>query len=238
MNAPILELRSIEAGYGVIKALHEVSFSVEEGSFAAIVGANGAGKTSLLNLIAGVVAPWEGSVWFNGTDITSLQPYERVRLGIGLVPEGRRVFPRMTVAENLAIGAHLRHDRQEIEADRRQLIELFPILGERAQQLAGTLSGGEQQMLAIARALMGRPKLLLLDEPSMGVAPLLVQAIFKAIGVLHQRGLTILVVEQNAKLALSTAAEGFVIESGKLILRGRSSEILSNESVVRAYLGG
>ena len=238
MNAHILELRSIEAGYGVIKALHEVSFSVEEGSFAAIVGANGAGKTSLLNLIAGVVAPWEGSVWFNGTDITSLQPYERVRLGIGLVPEGRRVFPRMTVAENLAIGAHLRHDRQEIEADRRQLIEPFPILGERAQQLAGTLSGGEQQMLAIARALMGRPKLLLLDEPSMGVAPLLVQAIFKAIGVLHQRGLTILVVEQNAKLALSTAAEGFVIESGKLILRGRSSEILSNESVVRAYLGG
>lgn len=232
-----LSLRSVTAGYGAIEALHGISFEINPGEWVAVVGANGAGKTTLLKLAAGLIAPWRGSVCLGTTDVTTHTAAQRAIAGLSLVPEGRRVFPRMTVRENLLVGAHNRRDTPEIEADLASLTTLFPILAERTHQLAGTLSGGEQQMLAIARALMARPQLLLLDEPSMGVAPLLVRAIFEALQKLHKDGLTIVVVEQNAHLALASAERGYVIEGGKMVMEGGAAELLRDPGVRRAYLG-
>lgn len=233
-----LSLNDVHAGYGSIRALDGVSLRVAEGEFVAVVGANGAGKTTLLKLAAGLIKPWSGSVFVDQSDVTAKSTAERAQGGLGLVPEGRRVFSRMTVRENLLVGAHHRRDESGIARDLLAMYELFPVLQDRTSQLAGTLSGGEQQMLAIARALMGRPQLLLLDEPSMGVAPLLVRAIFDSLARLHQKGLTVLVVEQNARLALTRASRGYVLESGKITLEGPASELLNNPEVQRAYLGG
>lgn len=232
-----LSLRNVSAGYGAIRALHDVSLEVHAGEWVAVVGANGAGKTTLLKLAAGLIRPWSGSVHLGNTEVTSHTAAQRAVAGLGLVPEGRRVFPRMTVRENLLVGAHNRRDSAGIEADLTAFTTFFPILAERTTQLAGTLSGGEQQMLAIARALMARPQLLLLDEPSMGVAPLLVRAIFEALKKLHQKGLTIVVVEQNAQLALASAGRGYVIEGGKMVMEGVGAELLRDPGVRRAYLG-
>jgi branched-chain amino acid transport system ATP-binding protein len=233
-----LSLNDVHAGYGSIRALDGVSLRVTEGEFVAVVGANGAGKTTLLKLAAGLIQPWSGSVFFDKSDVVEQSTAQRALSGLCLVPEGRRVFPRMTVRENLLVGAHHRRDESGIADDFIAMYELFPVLRERTSQLAGTLSGGEQQMLAIARALMGRPQLLLLDEPSMGVAPLLVRAIFDSLARLHEKGLTVLVVEQNARLALTRASRGYVLESGKITLEGPASELLNNPEVQRAYLGG
>ena len=232
-----LSLVGVQAGYGNIKALDGVSLEVEEGEFVAVVGANGAGKTTLLKLAAGLMSPWRGKILADNRDITEETAAQRALGGIGLVPEGRRVFPRMTVLENLLVGAHHRRDGEGITEDLDSMHQLFPILKERTSQLAGTLSGGEQQMLAIARAIMGRPQLLLLDEPSMGVAPLLVRAIFDALARLHEKGLTVLVVEQNARLALTRASRGYVIESGTISLSGPADELLNHPDIQRAYLG-
>ena len=230
-------LREVSAGYGAIEALHGVSLKVNGGEWVAVVGANGAGKTTLLKVAAGLIPPWSGSVSLGTTDVTTHNAAQRAVAGLSLVPEGRRVFPRMTVRENLLVGAHNRRDPAGIDADLASLTTLFPILAERTHQLAGTLSGGEQQMLAIARALMARPQLLLLDEPSMGVAPLLVRAIFEALQKLHKNGLTIVVVEQNAQLALASAERGYVIEGGKIVMEGVAAELLQDPGVRRAYLG-
>ncbi len=232
-----LSLSGVTAGYGGITALHEVSLEVGVGEFVAVVGANGAGKTTLLKVAAGLHAAWQGDIILGGEVVTARSASDRANSGLGLVPEGRRVFPRMSVRENLLVGAHHRRDKAGIESDLGAMHDLFPILAERRSQAAGTLSGGEQQMLAIARALMGRPKVLLLDEPSMGVAPLLVRAIFGAIAQLHREGLTVLVVEQNARLALTTASRGYVIESGRVVLEGGASALLNDSQVQRAYLG-
>jgi branched-chain amino acid transport system ATP-binding protein len=232
-----LSLRGITAGYGGITALHDVSLEVGVGDFVAVVGANGAGKTTLLKVAAGLLAPWQGDVTVGREVVTAYSASDRAIRGLGLVPEGRRVFPRMSVRENLLVGAHHRRDNPGIELDLAAMHDLFPILAERRNQAAGTLSGGEQQMLAIARALMGRPQVLLLDEPSMGVAPILVRAIFAAIAQLHHQGLTVLVVEQNARLALTTASRGYVIESGRIVLEGNADELRENPQVQKAYLG-
>ncbi len=232
-----LSLSGVTAGYGGITALHEVSLEVGVGEFVAVVGANGAGKTTLLKVAAGLHAAGQGDIILGGEVVTARSASDRANSGLGLVPEGRRVFPRMSVRENLLVGAHHRRDKAGIESDLGAMHDLFPILAERRSQAAGTLSGGEQQMLAIARALMGRPKVLLLDEPSMGVAPLLVRAIFGAIAQLHREGLTVLVVEQNARLALTTASRGYVIESGRVVLEGGASALLNDSQVQRAYLG-
>lgn len=232
-----LLLREVSAGYGAIQALHAVSLTVHPGEWVAVVGANGAGKTTLLKLAAGLIRPWSGSIHLGTTEVTTHTAAQRAIAGLGLVPEGRRVFPRMTVRENLLVGAHNRRDPAGIDADLASLTALFPILAERTTQLAGTLSGGEQQMLAIARALMARPQLLLLDEPSMGVAPLLVRAIFDALHQLHHQGLTIVVVEQNAQLALASAGRGYVIEGGKMVMEGVGADLLRDPGVRRAYLG-
>lgn len=232
-----LSLSGVTAGYGGITALHEVSLEVGVGEFVAVVGANGAGKTTLLKVAAGLHAAWQGDIILGGEVVTARSASDRANSGLGLVPEGRRVFPRMSVRENLLVGAHHRRDKAGIESDLGAMHDLFPILAERRSQAAGTLSGGEQQMLAIARALMGRPQVLLLDEPSMGVAPLLVRAIFGAIAQLHREGLTVLVVEQNARLALTTASRGYVIESGRVVLEGGASALLNDSQVQRAYLG-
>jgi branched-chain amino acid transport system ATP-binding protein len=232
-----LVLDRVSAGYGTIQALHEITLNVDSGEWVAVIGANGAGKTTFLNLAAGLIKPWNGSITLGSINITDHSASHRSQLGIGLVPEGRRVFPRMTVRENLLVGAHNRTDQIEIFQDLAAINELFPILLERSNQFAGTLSGGEQQMLAIGRAMMGRPKLLLLDEPSMGVAPILVKGIFEALARLHAKGLTVVVVEQNAKLALKSASRGYVIEGGRIVLEGASDKLLSDPNIKRAYLG-
>ncbi len=203
----------------------------------ALIGANGAGKTTTLKALAGVIAPVAGRVRYNGTDIIGMPSYRLVALGIALVPEGRGVFPRLTIAENIDMGAYSRRDREGIAVDRDHVYELFPRLAERRQQTAGTLSGGEQQMLAIGRAIMSRPKLLLLDEPSMGLAPLMVQKIFDTIRAIAATGVTTFLVEQNAKLALELCDRGYVMESGEIILHDRARALLANPQVRRAYLG-
>jgi len=203
----------------------------------ALIGANGAGKTTTLKALAGVIAPVAGRVRYNGTDIMGMPSYRLVALGIALVPEGRGVFPRLTIAENIDMGAYSRRDREGIAVDRDHVYELFPRLAERRQQTAGTLSGGEQQMLAIGRAIMSRPKLLLLDEPSMGLAPLMVQKIFDTIRAIAATGVTTFLVEQNAKLALELCDRGYVMESGEIILHDRARALLANPQVRRAYLG-
>jgi branched-chain amino acid transport system ATP-binding protein len=237
MSEALLELRDVQAGYGPIKALHGISLDVAAGEIVTMIGANGAGKSSTLRAISGVLAPTAGSIRFAGKPIGGHAANEIVRLGISHSPEGRQVFPRLTVLENLELGAYTRNDTAEIRDDLKTMHDMFPILAERAQQLAGTLSGGEQQMLALARALMSRPKLLLLDEPSLGLAPLIVQKIFAVIRELNSRGIAVLLVEQNAKQALKLAQRGYVLESGQITCSGPALDLLNDKRVQDAYLG-
>jgi branched-chain amino acid transport system ATP-binding protein len=232
----LLEVKALEVGYGGIRAVKGVELAVRDGELVTLIGANGAGKTTTLKALSGLLRPSAGCVRYNNRDITGLPAYELVKLGIALVPEGRGVFGRLTIEENLAMGAYIRRDR-DVAADFNRAYTLFPRLAERRKQLAGTLSGGEQQMLAIARALMSRPKLLLLDEPSMGLAPLMVQKIFETIKAVAAEGVTLLLVEQNAKLALELCNRGYVMESGTIVLADEADALLRNPQVRHAYLG-
>ncbi|MDD4569112.1 MAG: ABC transporter ATP-binding protein [Tepidanaerobacteraceae bacterium] len=233
----MLVLDNIETHYGNIRALRGISLDVKQKEIVTIIGANGAGKTTTLKTICGLVPPTSGKIHFQNNDITGKAASDIVGTGIALVPEGRRVFPRMTVLENLQLGAYLNKDRQAVKNDLEKVFKLFPILKNRIKQISGTLSGGEQQMLAIARALMARPKLLLLDEPSMGLAPKIVANIFDIIKQINREGTTILLVEQNARMALSIAHKGFVIETGKIVLQDTAENLLKDEEVKKAYLG-
>jgi branched-chain amino acid transport system ATP-binding protein len=234
----LLELRSVAAGYGAIQALADVTLAVGAGEIVTLIGANGAGKTTTLMTISGVVPARAGEILLEGRPIHGLASAEIVRLGVVQVPEGRRIFPRLSVAENLEMGAFLRRDPEGVRRDRDTVWALFPVLADRRAQPGGTLSGGEQQMLAIGRGLMAAPRLLLLDEPSLGLAPLVVRQIFDTIGRMNrERGTTILLVEQNAHLALQTAHRGYVLENGRVGLRGSGAELLANPEVRRAYLG-
>jgi len=238
MSEPLLALKDVHAGYGPIKVLKGVSLEVHPGEIVTLVGANGAGKTTLLMSISGVVRVRSGNIRFDSHEIGNRHSHEIMRLGIGQSPEGRKIFPRLTVLENLDMGAFSRSDKPGIREDLDRCFELFPILKERQSQAGGTLSGGEQQMLAIARAFMGRPRLLLLDEPSLGLAPMLVLRIFDAIRDLNQRGISILLVEQNANLALEISHYGYVLETGRIILQDQSAALRANPEVKKAYLGG
>ena len=233
----MLELEDLRVGYGNIEALHGISLSVAEGEIVTLIGANGAGKTTTLMTISGCVRARAGAIRFRGRDISGLPPHEIVALGLVQSPEGRKIFPRLTVAENLEMGAFTRRDPDGIAADQKRAFELFPILGERRRQPGGTLSGGEQQMLAIARALMARPKLLLLDEPSLGLAPLVVSRIFEVIRELNRDGATILLVEQNAQMALKAAHRGYVLETGTIAMADAADKLLADPRVRSAYLG-
>jgi len=236
----MLKITSLNVSYGNIRALVGVSLHVKPGEIVTLIGANGAGKTTLLNAISGLVSSGKGSILLSDQDIVSLSPENIVKLGISQVPEGRQVFSPLSVWDNLLLGAYLRHSRKnksEIYSNLDEIFELFPILKERQKQPAGTLSGGEQQMLAIGRALMSKPKLLLLDEPSMGLAPMITNDIFKTITSLRETGTTILLVEQNARAALKIADRGYVMETGQIVLQGLSDELLENQEVKRAYLG-
>lgn len=234
----MLEVKDIEVYYGAIHALKKMSLQVEQGSIVTLIGANGAGKTTTLKTISGILRPRSGTVTFKNVDISKVAPEKIVAMGISQVPEGRRVFAAMSVLENLEMGAYLRKDKKAIAADMENVFGRFPRLKERRKQMAGTLSGGEQQMLAIGRALMARPQLLLMDEPSMGLAPLLVKEIFAIIKDINERGTTILLVEQNAHMALSIADQAYVIETGEIVLQGAAAELLQSEAVKKAYLGG
>lgn len=233
----MLEVTGLSVAYGGIRAVRSITFHVAAGETVALIGANGAGKTSTLKALARLLDPAGGSVRFLGEDLTRLPAHRLVEKGIALVPEGRGVFPRLSVAENLSMGAFVRRDRAAVAEDSERIYDLFPRLRERAGQLAGTLSGGEQQMLAIGRALMSRPRLLLLDEPSMGLAPLMVQKIFEVVRAVAREGMTILLVEQNAKLALETSSRGYVLESGEITLNGPAGDLLADSRVRAAYLG-
>lgn len=233
----MLEVTGLHVAYGGIQAVRSITFHVNQGEMVALIGANGAGKTSTLKAISRVIDTVGGDVHFCGEKISRIVPHDIIRKGIALVPEGRGVFPRLTVLENLAMGAFLRNDKPEIAADMEKIYGYFPRLKERATQLAGTLSGGEQQMLAIGRALMSRPKMLLLDEPSMGLAPIMVQKIFEVIRIVAAKGMTILLIEQNAKLALESSQRGYVMESGEITLTGESASLLNDPKVRAAYLG-
>ena len=234
----MLELRNVETFYGNIMALKGISLSVSEGEIITLIGANGAGKSTTLMTICGVVPARRGEILFMGRSIRRMEPHEIVALGISQVPEGRRIFPLLTVTENLDMGAFLRKDKADIARDMEYIFSLFPILKERCHQQGGTLSGGEQQMLAISRALMARPRLLLLDEPSLGLAPLVVQLIFRMIEKINEENrTTILLVEQNANMALKIAHRGYVMENGRITLEGVAASLLDNEDVKRAYLG-
>ena len=234
----LLEVENIDAQYGRIRALDGVSLHVHEGEIVTLIGANGAGKTTTLRAISGLIRPTHGAIRFAGDDLLKLTPDAIVRRGGGHSPEGRRVFARMTVRENLDLGAYARNARAEIEIDFERVLEIFPRLRERLQQKAGTLSGGEQQMLAIARALMSRPRLLMLDEPSLGLSPILVQTIFGVIREINASGTTILLIEQNARQALSVANRGYVLEVGKIVYSDTSANLMASEAVRAAYLGG
>jgi branched-chain amino acid transport system ATP-binding protein len=233
----LLEVRDLKVGYGGIAAVRGIDFDVAQGELVALIGANGAGKTTTLKALAGMLAPSGGSVHFDGKSITRTPSHQLIRQGVALVPEGRGVFTRLTVEENLAMGAYIRDDRAGVRADLERMFGLFPRLKERRAQVAGTLSGGEQQMLAIGRALMSRPRLLLLDEPSMGLAPLMVQKIFEVVRGVSNEGVTILLVEQNARLALEVASRGYVMESGEITLADGSAALLASPQVRQAYLG-
>jgi branched-chain amino acid transport system ATP-binding protein len=237
---PLLELRNVSTYYGNVQALKSVSLHVEEGEVVALLGANGAGKSTTLKTISGLLHPKEGSISFGGRDITTLKPEAIVRLGAAQVPEGRHIFPGLTVSENMLLGASNRTgiSRGEMEADVQRMFKIFPELTPFADALGWTLSGGQQQMLAVARGLMSHPRLLLLDEPSLGLAPLIVQQVFRVIADIRARGTTVLLVEQNANMALSVADRGYVLETGSLKTEGRASELLNNEEVRAAYLGG
>lgn len=234
----MLEIKDLNVHYGVIHALKGISLTVNDGEIVTLLGANGAGKTTTLRTLSGLKNPTSGSIIVDGTDITNTTPRERVKMGISQVPEGRRVFSEMTVLENLELGAFLRNDKREIAKDLKMVFERFPILADRRKQLAGTLSGGEQQMLAMGRALMSRPKILLLDEPSMGLAPLLVQEIFDIIKSINESGTTILLVEQNASMALQIADKAYVMEIGSIVLSGTGEELMQSDDIKKAYLGG
>jgi len=239
-TAHLLEVRNLKLSYGGIAAVKGIDFYINSGELVTLIGANGAGKTTTLKVIAGLLKPSSGSIHFLGSAIGGQPAYELAELGVGLVPEGRGVFARMTILENLQMGAYIRqgsHSAKSIDHDLEVVLETFPRLRERLSQLAGTLSGGEQQMVAIARAMMARPKLLLLDEPSMGLAPLMVETIFGVIQNLNQHGMTILLVEQNARLALSMADRAYVLESGVITLSGTANELLNDDRVREAYLG-
>ena len=233
----MLEIKDIHTYYGNIHALKGVSLTVSQGEVVTLIGSNGAGKTTTLRTIQGLLRPRQGTVLFEGKPLESLSTEAIVRLGISQSPEGRLIFPRMTVQENLEMGAYLRNDTLGIKSDMEKALNLFPRLRERISQKGGTLSGGEQQMLAIARALMSRPRLLLLDEPSMGLAPMLVSQIFAIVRDINAEGTTILLVEQNARMALSVAHRGYVIQTGEVVVAGTASDLQSNETVRKAYLG-
>ena len=234
----LLEVKELQVHYGVIKALDGISFEVNKGEVIALIGANGAGKTTTLHTVTGLINPTKGSIVYEGKDITKMPSHKIVSLGMAHVPEGRRVFAQQTVEENLLLGAYARKDKDGIQKDLEHVYDLFPRLLERKKQLAGTLSGGEQQMLAMARALMSRPKILLMDEPSMGLSPLLVKEIFHIIQDINKDGTTILLVEQNAKMALAIADRAYVLETGKISLEGTGEELSASEEVRKAYLGG
>ncbi|MBI2294857.1 MAG: ABC transporter ATP-binding protein [Betaproteobacteria bacterium] len=236
-EARLLEVRGLKVSYGGITAVKGIDLEVTAGELVTLIGANGAGKTTTLKALAGLLRPAAGRIHYNGDDVTALPAFQLVRRGLALVPEGRGVFGRLTVEENLAMGAYSRRDRARIGADFDRVYERFPRLAERRRQLAGTLSGGEQQMLAIGRALMSRPSLLLLDEPSMGLAPLMVQRIFETIRRIAAEGVTLLLVEQNAKLALEACDRGYVMESGVIALADSAPRLLANPQVRQAYLG-
>ena len=233
----LLEVSTLKVAYGGINAVKGIDFAIGAGEMVTLIGANGAGKTTTLKALTGLVRPSAGRVRYNGADITALPPHRLVALGIAMVPEGRGIFPRLTVGENLDMGAYCRRDAAAISTDRDRAYALFPRLAERRLQAAGTLSGGEQQMLAIGRAMMSRPRLLLLDEPSMGLAPLMVHKIFDTIRAIAAAGVTILLVEQNARLALETCSRGYVMESGEITLHDNAAALLANPQVRRAYLG-
>lgn len=235
MNNSFLKIEDLKINYGGIEAVKGISLDVPEGKIITLIGANGAGKSSTLRSISGLVRPKSGKIIFNGEDITAKDPTHIVTKGITLVPEGRKIFPDLTVKENLKIGAYLRND--DISSDLKWVYELFPRLKEREWQAGGTLSGGEQQMLAVGRALMSRPKLIMMDEPSLGLAPIVVQDIFKIIRTVNEQGITVLLIEQNANMALQTADYAYVLETGRLTKSGTGAELLADESIKEAYLG-
>ncbi len=235
---PLLELNDVRAAYGRLEALHGINIRVETGEIVTIIGANGAGKTTTLNAICGIVRVTNGSILLEGEEIANRSTKDVVRLGLSQVPEGRKLFSELTVAENLEMGAYLRKKGQEMRMDLDYVFELFPRLKERRKQPAGSLSGGEQQMCAIGRAIMAKPRILLLDEPSLGLAPLLVKQIFEIIQRLQRGGATILLVEQNAKMALETAHRAYVMETGRLTMEGEAEDLLNDPSIQNAYLGG
>ena len=233
----ILEIRNLVVSYGGIEAVKDISLDVEQGKIVTLIGANGAGKSTTLKSIAGIVKPKSASIKLNGEEICGKSPDYIVSKGVTLVPEGRRVFANLTVLENLKIGAYLRKDKAGIKADMEHVFELFPRLKEREWQLAGTLSGGEQQMLAVARALMSRPKVIMMDEPSLGLAPIIVKGIFDIIREINKQGVTVLLIEQNANMALKVADYAYVLETGRIQLSGSGRELMANEEVKKAYLG-
>jgi branched-chain amino acid transport system ATP-binding protein len=234
----LLEFKSVEVAYGAIRALHGISFHVDEGEIVALLGANGAGKSTTLRTISGILAPRSGEITLGGQDLRKVPSHKVVELGVAHVPEGRGIFSNLTVLENLELATWTRRDRRSLTADYDNVFDLFPRLAERRKQPAGTLSGGEQQMLAVARALMTRGRLVLLDEPSMGLSPLLVKEIFRIIKEINARGTTILLVEQNANMALKVANRGYVLETGQIALEGDAKELAKNPKVKEAYLGG
>jgi branched-chain amino acid transport system ATP-binding protein len=233
----LLEVNDIHTYYGNIQALDGISLTVEKGEIVTLIGGNGAGKTTTLRTISGLLKPRQGSIRLAGEDITKLKAHEVVMKGVAMVPEGRGVFARLSVDENLDLGAYIRQDKAEIAKDLERVFTLFPRLKERRSQLAGTLSGGEQQMLATGRAMMARPSLILLDEPSMGLAPLLVESIFETIQQINKEGTTVLLVEQNALMALSIAHRGYVVQTGRIVLQDNAKNLMANEMVRKAYLG-
>ena len=235
MSEAILKIKDLKVNYGGIEAVKGISFDVPEGEIVTLIGANGAGKSSTLRAIAGLVKPAAGSIEFNGEDITAKEPNAIVSKGITLVPEGRKIFPDLTVLENLKIGAYLRND--DLTEDLNWVYDLFPRLKERSWQEGGTLSGGEQQMLAVGRALMSRPKIIMMDEPSLGLAPIIVRGIFDIIKEINARGVTVLLIEQNANMALKTAHAGYVLETGRITMSGTGAQLLADEKVKAAYLG-
>lgn len=234
----MLEIKNLNVHYGVIQALRDVSLTVEQGEIVTLIGANGAGKTTTLRTISGLNKATSGEIILEGQNITNTPASRRVEMKLSQVPEGRRIFPDMTIVENLELGAFLRRDKSDIKKDMDKVYDLFPILGERKRQTAGTLSGGEQQMLAMGRALMSKPNILLLDEPSMGLAPLLVREIFDIIVNINSMGTTILLVEQNAKMALSIAHRGYVLETGSIVMAGTGKELSESDEIQKSYLGG
>ncbi len=233
----MLEVKNIEVCYGMIRAIKDISFEINKGEIVALIGANGAGKTTTLHTVSGLLKPTMGQVLFNGKDISKIPAHKIVTMGMAHVPEGRRVFQQLSVLDNLKLGAYTRADKKEIAENLKKVYEHFPRLAERKNQIAGTLSGGEQQMLAMGRALMSNPDIILMDEPSMGLSPLLVKEIFAIIEELHKAGTTILLVEQNAKMALSVADRAYVLETGSIAMSGDAKEMLNNDDIKKAYLG-